>query len=228
MDAPRSRGSSMAKRGSLSQTWASGAAALARGCSGWTETPQSTRTLPTSGNVLWSPGHPVGGDCALGITPHHREPLPSSPLSTKHVRASVTQPLASRQNFSPPPPASSHPTLTVATVSSRPPVPRPVASRDQQPARPDLGNLCGLPSSFHRLLGGRGLLVRVVGVLIVGVLVVIGLAFPFSVWVLQEMGRVRKRGHWGTSLLSSPRSGLGRDAGTPESQARLQDAPCAA
>lgn len=47
-----------------------------------------------------------------------------------------------------------------------------------------LGHLRGLSSSFHRLLGGCGLLVGVVRVLVVGVLVVIGLAFPLSFWVI--------------------------------------------
>lgn len=47
-----------------------------------------------------------------------------------------------------------------------------------------LGHLRGLSSSFHRLLGGCGLLVRVVCVLVVGVLVVIGVAFPISFRVI--------------------------------------------
>lgn len=47
-----------------------------------------------------------------------------------------------------------------------------------------LGNLRGLFSSFHRLLGGGRLLAWVVRVLVVGVLVVISLAFPLSFWVV--------------------------------------------
>lgn len=47
-----------------------------------------------------------------------------------------------------------------------------------------LGHLRGLSSSFHRLLGGCGLLAWVVRVLVVGVLVVIGLAFPLAFRVI--------------------------------------------
>lgn len=47
-----------------------------------------------------------------------------------------------------------------------------------------LGNLCGLSSSFHRRLGWGGLLAHVFRVLIVGILVVIGLAFILSFRVI--------------------------------------------
>lgn len=44
--------------------------------------------------------------------------------------------------------------------------------------------LRGLSGSFHGLLGGGGLLAQVLCVLIVGIFIVIGLAFSFSLWVI--------------------------------------------
>lgn len=44
--------------------------------------------------------------------------------------------------------------------------------------------LRGLSGSFHGLLGGGGLLARVLCVLIVGIFIVVGLAFSFSLWVI--------------------------------------------
>ena len=54
------------------------------------------------------------------------------------------------------------------------------------PRGPDLSHLRGLSSSLHGRLGGDGVFACVVRVLIVGVLVVIGISFVVSVWVLKQ------------------------------------------
>lgn len=77
------------------------------------------------------------------------------------------------------------------SFSSSPTTPWPPGT--SSPPGPDLGNLCGLSSSFHRRLGWGGLLAHVFRVLIVGILVVIGLAFILSFRVLKvNQGHVRK------------------------------------
>ena len=59
------------------------------------------------------------------------------------------------------------------------------------PRGPDLSHLRGLSSSLHGRLGGDGVFACVVRVLIVGVLVVIGISFVVSVWVLKQTASQR-------------------------------------
>lgn len=107
-------------------------------------------------------------------------PLPTSPLAQGTHGHSAAPSLAFRRL---PPKASQSPSIT-----SRPPAPALVPSPPHCGLQPDLRYLRGLSGSFHGLLGGGGLLAQVLCVLIVGIFIVIGLAFSFSLWVLKVIG----------------------------------------
>lgn len=88
-------------------------------------------------------------------------------------------------------------------------------------AHTDLGNLRGLSSSFHGLLGGGGLFAWVVRVLVVGVLVVVRVAFTLSLRVLKaDRGHVRKAGPHREPSSSPHRPGSARKSGHQKSRLR--------
>lgn len=137
-------------------------------------------------------------------------PLPRLPGGPKHGRSPGPWGTGSLPSSHPPPPGLHTGPCVLPTVAGT------ANCRDT-----DLGNLRGLSSSFHGLLGGGGLFAWVIRVLVVGVLVVVRITFAFSLRVLKaNRGHVRKAGPHQEPSYSPHRPGSARKSGHQRSRLR--------